>query len=182
MLLALRDSGKRFCSESQAWLENLTPISTVANQLSYTIINPWQADIIGINRIGLRSAAQIAADADDNGAEIPASHYSLIPSSQKVKFLAAPATEVITNGLLVNVVLTPQFNSDEIAEWFVNMYQDGIIGGAVNTICEMPQYFNEKKARSGSRDFTNDCIRASRDAETNYTTKPYRLKGGYNLI
>jgi hypothetical protein len=182
MLLALRDSGKRFCSESSAWVENLTPLSTVANQLAYTIINPWQADIIGINRIGLRSAAQIAADADDNGSEIAASDYSFFPATQKVKFASAPASEVITNGLLVNAVLIPQFNSDEIAEWFFNMYQDGIIGGAVNTICSMPQYFNEKIARTGSRDFTNDCVRASRDIETNYTTKPYRIKGGYNLI
>jgi hypothetical protein len=182
MLRALRDSGQRFCAESGAWKENLTPITTVANQISYTVINPWTADIVGVNRIGLRTAEEIAADADAEGSEISALYYSFIPATQKVKFTSAPASTVITSGLLINASLIPQFNADEISEWFLNMYQAGIMGGACATICSMPQYFNERIAKSGGKDFNNEMSRAIRDATTCFTGKPYRNVGGYNLI
>jgi hypothetical protein len=182
MLRALRDSGKRFCSESGAWRENMTPITTVASQTSYTVINPWMADIISINRIGTRTAAEIVADPDADGTEISNLYYEFIPATQKVRFTSAPASAVVTSGLLVNASLIPRFNSDEIAEWFFNMYQDGIMGGAAASVCSMPQYFNDRIARDGGKDFNNDVSRAVRDAEVKFTGKPYKNRGGYNLI
>jgi hypothetical protein len=182
MLRALRDSGKRFCTESGAWRENLAPITTVAAQLAYTVINPWQADIISINRIGLRSAAEIVADLDADGSVFSPQSYNFIPATQKVKFLAAPASTVITDGLLINASLVPHFNSDEIAEWFFSMYQDGILGGAAATVCSMPQYVNGDIAKTGGKDFNNDVSRAVRDAEVSFTAQPYKNRGGYNLI
>lgn len=182
MLRALRDSGKRFCTDSGAWKENLTPLTTVANQMAYTLINPWQADVMTINRIGTRTAAEIVADPDADGSEISNLYYEFIPASQKVRFSSAPSSEVVTNGLLINASLIPQFNSDEIAEWFFNMYQDGIMGGASSAVCSMPQYFNERIAKTGGKDFNNDVSRAVRDSEVKFTGQPYKNRGGYNLI
>ena len=182
MIRALRDSGKRFCSESQAWRQNLTPITTVISQLAYTLVNEWAADIIGINRVGLRTTAQIAADPTDEGAEIWNGGYKFLPDSQKITFSGAPASSVVTDGLLVKATLVPHDNSDEVAEWFISLYTGGIVSGAVETICMMPQFYNERINAKAGRNFNNEVCRAVRDAETGFTEKHYQIKGGYSLL
>ena len=42
MRQALQAAFSRFCDESKAWRQNLTPITTVAAQTYYTVINPWE--------------------------------------------------------------------------------------------------------------------------------------------
>ena len=182
MMRALRDSGKRFCSESGAWRQNLTPITTVAEQLNYTVVNEWAADIAGINRVGIRTAAQITDDPDDEGTEMWNGGYKFLPSSQKLVFSGAPANDAVTDALLVKATLVPHDNSDEVAEWFISLYTGGIVSGAVESICMMPQFYNERIGTKAGRNFNNEVCRAVRDAETDFTEKHYQIKGGYALL
>lgn len=184
MKRALRTSAIRFCTDSKAWRQVLTPITTVANQLSYTVENKWAADIIKIERVGIRTAAEITADADDEGSEIHYSHYEFVPSSQTLKFSSAPATDAVTDALHVTAILVPQFKSNEIASSLLNLYHEGIIAGAVADICNRPvaPYFNEREARRAGRDFNNAVARAISDVAKKYGNNLHQIQGGYSLL
>jgi hypothetical protein len=182
MLRALRTSGKRFCEQSGAWRQNLTPITTVANQLYYTVVNTWSADITGIARVGARIAVEIAKDADADGTEISSGSYVYQPDTKRLKFSQAPATSAVTNGLMIKAVLVPNFNSSEIAEWFISLYTDAIIGGAIAEICGMPALYNREKQRDGQKMFNNGLARAAHDVATGYGARPHQMQGGYSLL
>jgi len=183
---AIRESAHLFCDQSKAWHENLTAIDSVADQLEYSLnpANDWTADIIRIQRIGIRTEDEITADADADGTEIHPSRYKYLPASESVKFGTAPATEAVTDALLVKVVFVPRLMCDEIAEWFLNFYQDGIVAGAVSDLCSRPDSatWNEATAGKNGRTFRNEVSRATLDAETNWTNQVHQISGGYNLL
>lgn len=184
MLQALRESGRKFCEQTGAWRENMTPITTVADQQVYTVVNQWSADIIAINRVGLRTADEIADDADADGTEIYCGSYTFHPGRSELRFLNGLTSSAVTDGLLVNVSLVPRYEADEIAEWLVNMYADGILAGATEIICSMPdtKFYNEKASRRAGKTFNNEACRATLDASKSFTSQPYRITGGYNLL
>lgn len=181
---ALQESAVLFCEQSRAWIQVLTPISSVAGQLTYAIVNPWNADIVSIKRVGRRTAQQIADNADDEGYEIPFSQYRFDPHTQSIVFIYAPASSVVTNAFHIKAILVPRFECEEIAGWFLNMYRDGIIAGAASIICgnPIPTVYNEKKERDNRIIFNNFVVKATMDAKRNFTDAPMVRGKGYDLI
>lgn len=183
-LRALQESATRFCDQSKAWLQSLTPIDTVASQLEYTVVNPWTADIVSIKRIGIRTAAQITANANDEGTEIPFSWYSFDQQNQKIVFKQSPASTAVTSAILVKAVLVPQFECQEIAAWFLNLYREGIVAGAASDICSNPiqTIYNPNVIRSQRIVFDNQVSKAVADSKRNWTETTLVAGRGYDLI
>lgn len=184
-LIALQQAGARFCRESKAWRQNMPAITPVADQLSYAITNDWAADIVRVHRVGLRTAAEITADADADGTEIHPSRYIYIPQTGKIKFEdGALEGSTVASAVLLNAILVPQLFCSEIAAWFLNLYRDGIIAGAAADICSQPQpaFYNAGQARAMQVIFDNEVQRAYRDAESNWTEQPQQVTAGFAIL
>lgn len=128
-LAALKDGARVFLRRSEAWQERLAAIDVVANQRQYTLATEQYATILRVRRLFLRSSDEVIRE--DDGTEIDPHYYRLaLPLVLEFNSGRAPVTAV-TDGMLVDVVLIPRWDAEEIPQWIVERYGDAIIGYAM---------------------------------------------------
>jgi hypothetical protein len=152
-VFALQDSGREFCNRSECWFENLTAIDIVANQQNYTMSFDYPAQIKRIKSVHILSATEVTNG--DEGTLIAPNLYSLVlPQTLKFKADHEPRTAV-TGGLVVEVVFTPDMGANEIAEWVVSRWSEGIIGKAMHGLLKVSDprtaavYLNDFNSKLG---------------------------------
>ena len=129
-LFALQDAGREFCNRSEAWFEDLPSIDLVADQQYYALATDYVAEIKLIKSVRVLTSDDVTNELE--GEIVPPSHYRMdLPG--RLKFLTgyAPSTTV-TGGLIVEVVLVPNMGTNELPEWIMSRWAEGIIGHAMN--------------------------------------------------
>jgi hypothetical protein len=184
MLAALQRSAVRFFRESQSWRQNLPTVDGVALQKSYTVTNPWQAEIMRVLRVGVRNATEISDDPDANGMALDPNGYEFIPQTSKLKFTFAPFSIAVTDGMLIKALLVPTAFSSELPEWLMSRYHEGIVYGAAHDICSQPgsDRYNLEVAQSANNTFKSLVATAFNDAETDYSSKPFQFGRRYDCL
>lgn len=131
--IALRDAGRRFLQESEAWFEKLTAIDLVADQQEYTLSSGgWLAQFKRIKSLHLRTETEVT-DGDEGSIVDPMCYRLNLPSTLKFVTGRIPAVSV-TGGMVVTVVFVPQMDAKELPEWIVSRWGDAIIGYALYTL------------------------------------------------
>lgn len=163
-LFALQDAGREFCNRSECWFENLTAINIVADQQSYTLTFNYPAQIKRIKSVHILTSTEVTNG--DEGTLIDPNLYSLVlPQTLKFNANHIPTTAV-TGGLVVEVVFTPDMGSNEIAEWVMSRWAEGIIGKAMHTLLRKS---DRETAESYLRDFHAKIGEAMVDSITDPT-------------
>lgn len=160
-VLALKDAGRKFCNESGAWYADLTAIDVVAEQQEYTLSTSFPAQFKAIKTLRLLTESEVAAG--DEGGLVDPSYYRLnLPATLHFNTGHIPATAV-TGGMVVKVVLVPQLDTEELPEWMISRWGEGIIGWAMYTILRT---FDVNKAalfRAQYYDALNEALVESED-------------------
>lgn len=130
---ALKDAGRRFLTQSEAWFEKLTAISVVAEKQEYTLsTGGWLAQFKRIKELHLLTETEVTDG--DEGTLIDPSCYRLnLPNTLKFNTGRIPGTAV-TNGMIVTVVFVPQMDAEELPEWVIDRWGNGILGYAIYTL------------------------------------------------
>ena len=133
MVQALMDAARDFCTDSEAWQEELEPIDIVEAQLEYDLAPEYDAHIKRLIWVKLNTEDGVTNDVDPT--PLDERLYELRLGDPEVLVLddSLEPTEDITDALTVKAVLVPEFNSLDIAEWFLNRYWKGIVGKAMHS-------------------------------------------------
>ena len=133
VIRALRDAAQRFCFETEVWKEPLAAIDLVAGQVSYTLTTDWQAEIRRIHKVWVKTAEDITAGR--LGSEHDCSKDTYTPSTAIYRFYTAPASAALADGLVIEIVLVPNLQTDEMPEWITGLYGNAFIYGAIADMC-----------------------------------------------
>lgn len=168
ILNALRRAGVEFCKQSNVWYEKLPAIDLVADREAYTIATVGhQAQIKDIERVYIRNATEVT-DGDD-GTEQDLGGIVFDHRALTLTFSSAPASQSVTDGLLVYATLVPDFMADEIPAWILKQWPYAIAAGAAANIAGSrltPQCYDPDLQAVQSAEFRLAIGEAQRYAET----------------
>lgn len=159
-----------FCSDTEIWRHDLSAMNAVAGQKTYSM-SP-----------GFSAAVKRVYSAKLSGFPLDLDKASFSPSTNVLTFDMAPSAVAVTGGLVFTVILTPSFKSNEIAEWIIDRWADGIIAGAIADICTRPGVtFNEKIAAYNSMKYENAKAEAMRELLAEYKDGTIAIGKGWDL-
>jgi hypothetical protein len=157
IIKALADAWRDLCRRALVW-RPVYLIDRSAGQTRYLVQIKESADVVQVDRVRWRNAAEVAADLP--GQALNLSAYSFASSDTGFHLvLRHPPQDDQASGLSVQVVLAPTRNSTDIEcdEPLFLRYQDGIIGGALFDLASTPRrpWTSPTVAKRGRRDFLN---------------------------
>ena len=136
-----------FCLDTEAWWEQINPISLVDGTMSYQVNPSWDAEIKRIRELRINTEGGISEG--DKGVLISASLYDFYLAGGKDELGVTirentvilddslePAEDV-TNGLEISIVIVPYLNSDNIDPLFLNTWIEAIIGRTMMDLMRM---------------------------------------------
>lgn len=112
------------CDRSEAWVEELTPIDLVAEQLDYSLSTTWKAYIRRVVEVRRLSPEEVAAGY--KGSVTAPQFYTFTPPDTLTFDQQLIPHEAVTAGLVVKVVLSPLWNCVEIPDWMFSRWAQGI--------------------------------------------------------
>lgn len=174
---ALMDAFGEFCRESEAWREELSAVDLVDGQVDYNLVVPFAA---GVHRIEwLKINTEDGVTDGIVPADIDPSLYELTPGDPDVVTLddTLEPAEDIADALTLKVVLMPEFNSLDIAEWFLNRYWRGIRAKAMALRMIEPdkRWTNAARAQLYEREYMDLLQDAKAEVTRNYKQENYTL-------
>ena len=124
----LKTALRTFCRESEAWEEQLDPISLIDGVQSYTMYWDYCANITKIHEVRINSSAGVTAGTE--GTKQDPSLYKLVkPDVVRLEESIKPAAD-ITNALDVVAILIPKMSEFSVPCWFLNDWAEAIAGHA----------------------------------------------------
>lgn len=154
MVDALRRAFREFCRKTRIWREWLA-INQVDGETTYTIIVPYDADLLTANELRLRTAAQVTAG--EQGGLVLGHLWKVTqdPGQLPKLWLDWEPREDITGGLYLEIVMAPNPDVRLCENTDVLMtYADGIRARAVAILASRP-----------NRPWSSDTVMADRQAE-----------------
>lgn len=155
---ALQRAGRRFCTDTEVWQKELTAMNIVASQAQYGLNPAEVTDIVGAQpEPEVRKIAWVKiSDAQQEVYTYKLAKYtgaaSVSPAQTPQYALEfyedyVPDT-AITAGLVVKVVLIPNWSSSYISDFVLSGYGDAIGSGALSDLLMMPgkPWFNPNRA------------------------------------
>ncbi len=133
VIRALREAAQKFCFETEVWKQPLDAMNLVADQVEYTLATDWQAEIRRIQSVFTKTAEDITAGRLGTEREMARDTYT--PATGIYRFYASPSSVAVTNGLVFNVVLVPNMQTDELPEWITGLYGNAFVYGAIADMC-----------------------------------------------
>ena len=128
---------REFCESTGVWREWLPSIDLVEDQAEYVLAPTYCAEVNGI--VEVRINTENGVTNGDDGQQIDRSDYTFDPElSQLVLGDAVTPVEDVDEALDVHVMLLPELNEDDIAEWLFNRYFDGLQAYIVYKMGIMP--------------------------------------------
>jgi hypothetical protein len=178
---ALRIAAGVFCADTEIWKERLAAQNLVANQKAYTIDPGYSAGIRRVYQTDIRSAAEVTAGSDGSLVNMDTAVFS--PRTNIITFKEAISATSVTGGLVFTVILIPEFNSNEIAEWIVDRWSDAIIAGAVADICGRPgATWSPAVKEQANIDLRNAEADAMRETMAEFKSGSVQFQPGWRLI
>lgn len=173
VLSAIRRMTRKFCSRSEAWRVELDPITLREGITEYEIDAPFDAEIRRISE--LRINTEDGVDAGIPGTLIPDDKYlyDRYDDSKVVLDDAYEPTEDVTNGLEIKVVLVPKRDADRIDVFFLDMWQDVIIGGVMSDLMVMPnvKWSDPARALIGNQEYLRGISMARAELDRQSTNR-----------
>jgi len=179
IIRALRSTGQEFCRRSQCWREKIKQ-NLVAGTKTYTLTSVFSADIQRIHDVWFLSATDVT-----NGEEGTLQDIGRIKFTPPVTMvLPVNPAQSVTNGLVVNVVLTPQYNADEIGDEVANLWGFALEAGVIGKLKSMPSqpWSDERGARDLLTRFDDGVTQAETDTDKNFTNMDLTSSGPGWLI
>jgi len=180
ILQALWLMGRDFCVESEAYVQKLTAIDTVADQEEYTLTTPTEFDPLRVTTAWRRTETNVTDG--DEGLIIPSTSYEFAQATNVLKFYEAPFTEVITSGLVVELALAPQEDADggELDFEWVRRWAEYIKAGALYHLMSMEKmaWYSPNGAALNFQTYRTGIGYARREKFTQNTTKQMRMTAG----
>jgi hypothetical protein len=114
----VQQGARDFCSDSEAWIEELDPINIVSGTVTYDLSKAYSynADVHRILEVVY-----------DDGT-LDTSSYDLV--NQRYLELVTTPTSSLTDGLEVKVALIPKYEATQMSEMFMTRYARGIMARA----------------------------------------------------
>lgn len=167
ILRMTRQVAREFCQRSECWREKVT-VDLVANQAAYTIASSFVADIRRVSVVWLRSTTDVAQGKDGYPYNLSGVKFE---QPGTLTFAVAPGTESVTNGLRVELVLTPAYNADEIGDEIVELWGSAIEAGVISRLKAMPRlaWSDPQGAKDWEAQYDNGISQASVDTLKRFT-------------
>ena len=128
ILNALKEAGRDFCIQTEAWRVELAAMNVVASQVEY---RPTVKQDAAIHRV-------YSIEIDD-----VAVNLALVTLNADGRTITLDTSiepqESITNGLIVSVVLRPYMSCAGYDEWFLDRYAETIKAGALSKLMLQPK-------------------------------------------
>ena len=174
---ALRDALRQFCEESNAWHETLSDIDIEDGVVEYNLIPEYDAHIQRIVAVRLNTEDGVTDDVWPD--PLDESLYSMTPGDPEVLVLddsLEPADD-ITGALRVKASFVPEFNSLDIAEWFLNRYWEGIVARAMGIRMRDPnkRWTNAMRAEFYERDYRDRLQRAKAEVSRQFKEAAFTM-------
>lgn len=129
----LRLVAREFCRDTEAYRIKLDPIDIEDGTIEYNLQSGCNGSI---HRILWVKIGENVTDENDKTEPVDPSRYML--QGEYTLVLMDEPTQDITDGLLVYVVLRPDFNEDmSIEPWFIERYADRIAAGTKYRLMRM---------------------------------------------
>lgn len=141
VLDTFKATGRSFCLETEAWIEQLALISLVASQAAYSLVPSFEAEIKRIESVRMGTTA--SPPTEDTTVTSPEG-YDLTLSSTGIQNVLTfrtshvPATAQ-TSGLMVKVVLVPRLDCVELPAWFMERWAEALVAGTLADLMAMPK-------------------------------------------
>jgi len=176
---ALWLAGRDFCLESESYLQELTAIDSVADQKEYTLTIPDDFDALRVFEVRVLSEYDVTNSL--KGVVQDASKYDFHVKTGVLEFFVAPFQEIITGGLVVELVLAPYEDENDTQldfEW-IRRWGTYIKAGAFEHLFSMPKaiWFSEKEEKKFRMKSREGIALAIREVKTSGTTRPLRING-----
>jgi len=147
ILQALQKAGRMFCLDTEAWWEQIAPISLTDGTMRYRVNPSWEAEIKRIRELRINTAAGISNG--DRGVLISPSLYDFYPAGGKDELGVTIAensvdlddslepAEDVTGGLEISIVIVPYLNSNDVDPVFLNSWVEALIGRTMMDLMRM---------------------------------------------
>jgi len=160
----LRESGRRFCIDSESWIEELDAIDIVSGTDTYNLQTGWDASVQRIQKV------------EYDGALMDTCKYNLIQEYQ-IKLTDEPTADS-TGGLIVTIILRPHLSSNELPEWFLERYSETVMAHAKNRLMIQPKkpWSNPELAHEKWVEYWEGIARAKREVFIDYKQVPFKMQ------
>jgi len=180
---ALWLSGRDFAKETESYIQELTAIDSVADQLEYTITVPTQFDFLRVFEVRTRTEDEVT-DGTDGTVVDPSKYDWVLPNT--LKFFTAPFSEAITGGLVVELCLAPQEDEDDSVLDFswVRRYSEYIKAGALYNLFAQPKrdWTSGTEATRFFAEYRKGIAYAKREVYNKYTTRQLKMVGNGFMV
>lgn len=151
ILQSLRQAGRDLCGESEAWRDTIE-MNIVASQSDYVLVPIWDAEIRRIIEVRVGGTTS---------AEISPSLYEFTPSTNTLTLDSEPSA-ALTDGLVVKVALVPTLFANELAGWFMERWNEGVVAGCKAMLMLMPgkKWTNQPLSQKYLHDFAHSVALA----------------------
>jgi len=176
---ALKTALRTFCRESEAWEQQLAPISLKDGVTEYTMYWDFCANAKRIHEVKINTA-QGVTDGVEGEKQDESLYHMVKPDIIKLKDAIKPAAD-ITNALDVNLILVPKLGECSAPVWFVNDWAEAIIAHATWKLASMKNasWADVSTAATGRFEYLQGLNEAKSEAASGnkYTEEPYTLGG-----
>lgn len=173
---ALRDACREFCEETGAWHEELT-LDLVDGQVRYNLIPSFDAHVYRLVDVWKLTEDQVTDGV--RGDALGVDLYDLTAGDPEVLVLAdtIEPEDDVTNGLIVKAAMVPEFNSADIAEWFLNRYWLAIVSRAkaIRMLDDKTRWTNAQKAAINQGIYLNEVQKAKAEVSRAFKEGPVTL-------
>lgn len=176
----LRKACRIFADDTDAFIEELSPINLVAAQRAYTLTPSWDCRIKRIKEVWIRTSTDVTSDLEGTKQSEDLYRFER-PDILTLEEGIKPGVAV-TDGLVVHVVLVPevdQTGDNVVSLEFLNDYSEGIMNRALYTLCIMPKqrWSDYDRAKLFLSEYKNEVTRAMGDITLGNKTQPAGFEG-----
>ena len=137
----IQQSVRKFCHQSESWIEKLQPMDLIADQYEYLITPSYDCEVRRVVNVWYRTAGDVTNDYEGNNL-VENDEYTFIrPNVLRLARNLTPDAAV-TDGLVVKVVLVPflmESGGNAISQDFLNLWAEPIVAGAIGTLMLIPR-------------------------------------------
>ena len=140
----IQQAARQFCTDSEAWREELPAIDLVAEDVTYTLTPSYDCEIRRVLKVWIRTEDDVTNG--DDGTLLDFDDYEYAPAGSVLTLDdSVEPQEAVTDGLVVEVVLVPYLSTNVdalltqggISATFLNYWAEPIIARAKHTLMRM---------------------------------------------
>jgi hypothetical protein len=177
IIKALADAWRNLCRRALVW-RHTEYLNRVAGTARYEVVIPFNADLVQVDRVRMRTEAQVTAKHPGDAMSIE--YYRVERTTDgRIMLTFDPApVDSVASGIGVTLCLSPKRNETNVEDpdLFIR-YEAGVIGGALYELAGKPRrpWSSPTLARQGMTAFNNAISQGLAD-------RVKRYKPGFGLV